>query len=104
MDLVFSERRGQGIGVSLLAGVIEVARDAGADHLELRSGETAAEARAVYGSRSFSDHEGVADGPEGVADAEEGEARRRVACQEDDDLVVGERFPRRSVSAGTPGV
>lgn len=60
---VIPERRGQGIGGALLDTAIEAAREAGADHFELTTGETDTEARALYESRSFTNREGAPDGP-----------------------------------------
>jgi len=60
---VVPEQRGHGIGGALLDAAIEAARDAGADHFELTTGETDTEARALYESRSFTNHEGAPDGP-----------------------------------------
>ena len=60
---VIPERRGQGIGGALLDAAIQTARDAGADHFELTTGETDTEARGLYESRSFTNREGAPDGP-----------------------------------------
>jgi GNAT superfamily N-acetyltransferase len=60
---VVPERRGEGIGRALLEAAIGAARDAGADHLELTTGETDVEARGLYESRGFSNREGGPDGP-----------------------------------------
>ncbi len=60
---VAPEHRGQGIGGALLDRAIELARQLGADHFELTTGETDTEARALYESRSFTNHEGPPDGP-----------------------------------------
>ncbi|MDX6603310.1 MAG: hypothetical protein QOF13_2512 [Solirubrobacterales bacterium] len=60
---VVPERRGHGIGGALLDAAIEAAREAGADHFELTTGETDREARALYESRSFTNREGAPDGP-----------------------------------------
>ncbi len=60
---VVPERRGQGIGGALLDAAIEAAREAGADHFELTTGETDTEARGLYESRSFTNREGAPDGP-----------------------------------------
>jgi ribosomal protein S18 acetylase RimI-like enzyme len=60
---VVPEQRGHGIGGALLDAAIEVAREAGADHFELTTGETDREARSLYESRSFTNREGAPDGP-----------------------------------------
>jgi ribosomal protein S18 acetylase RimI-like enzyme len=60
---VVPERRGQGIGGALLDAAIEAAREAGADHFELTTGEGDAAALALYESRSFTNREGAPDGP-----------------------------------------
>jgi GNAT superfamily N-acetyltransferase len=60
---VVPERRRQGIGRALLEASIEAARDAGANHFELTTGETDTEARALYESRGFTNHEGSPNGP-----------------------------------------
>jgi GNAT superfamily N-acetyltransferase len=56
------ERR-KGIGRALLEASIEAAREAGANHFELTTGETDTEARALYESRGLTNHEGAPDGP-----------------------------------------
>jgi ribosomal protein S18 acetylase RimI-like enzyme len=60
---VVPERRRQGIGRALLEASIEAARQAGANHFELTTGETDTEARALYESRGFTNREGGPDGP-----------------------------------------
>jgi GNAT superfamily N-acetyltransferase len=60
---VIPERRRQGIGRALLEASIDAAREAGANHFELTTGETDKEARALYESRGFTNHEGAPDGP-----------------------------------------
>jgi GNAT superfamily N-acetyltransferase len=60
---VVPDRRGQGIGGALLDTAIETARQMGADHFELTTGEEDAEARALYKSRGFTNREGAPDGP-----------------------------------------
>jgi GNAT superfamily N-acetyltransferase len=60
---VVPERRGQGIGGALLDTAIETARQMGANHFELTTGEDDTEARALYESRSFTNREGGPNGP-----------------------------------------
>ncbi len=60
---VVPERRRQGIGRALLNAAIDAAREAGANHFELTTGETDTEARALYESRGFTNHEGSPEGP-----------------------------------------
>jgi GNAT superfamily N-acetyltransferase len=60
---VIPEHRRQGIGRALLEASINAAREAGANHFELTTGETDTEARALYESRGFTNHEGSPTGP-----------------------------------------
>jgi ribosomal protein S18 acetylase RimI-like enzyme len=60
---VVPEQRRQGIGRALLEASIDAAREASANHFELTTGETDKEARALYESQGFSNHEGTPDGP-----------------------------------------
>jgi GNAT superfamily N-acetyltransferase len=60
---VIPSRRRQGTGRALLEASIETAREAGANHFELTTGETDTEARALYESHGFTNHEGTPDGP-----------------------------------------
>jgi ribosomal protein S18 acetylase RimI-like enzyme len=60
---VVPEQRGQGIGGGLLKAAMDAAREAGADHFELTTGETDTAARALYESRGFTNREGSPDGP-----------------------------------------
>lgn len=55
--------RGQGIGRALLEATIKVARDRGADGIDLNTGETDTAARALYESMGFTNREGSPDGP-----------------------------------------
>lgn len=60
---VVPAQRGKGMGRALLQGVMEVARETGAVHLELTTGETDVAARALYESAGFTNREGGEDGP-----------------------------------------
>jgi GNAT superfamily N-acetyltransferase len=60
---VIPEQRRKGIGRALLEASIKAAREAGANHFELTTGETDSEARALYESHGFTNHEGTPDGP-----------------------------------------
>jgi ribosomal protein S18 acetylase RimI-like enzyme len=60
---VVPAQRRQGIGRALLEASINAAREAGANHFELTTGETDKEARALYESRGFTNHEGAPNGP-----------------------------------------
>ena len=60
---VVPERRRQGIGRALLEATMEAARAAGATHIELNTGETDVEARALYESSGFTNNEGSPEGP-----------------------------------------
>jgi ribosomal protein S18 acetylase RimI-like enzyme len=60
---VIPAQRGKGHGRALLNAAIEAAREAGADHFELTTGETDTEARGLYESRGFTNREGGPDGP-----------------------------------------
>jgi ribosomal protein S18 acetylase RimI-like enzyme len=55
--------RGRGIGRALLEAAMEAAREAGADHFELTTGETDAAARALYESCGMTNREGSPGGP-----------------------------------------
>jgi GNAT superfamily N-acetyltransferase len=56
-------QRGKGIGRALLEASIDAAREEGANHFELTTGETDTAARALYESRGFTNREGSPDGP-----------------------------------------
>lgn len=56
-------RRGHGMGRALLEAAMEAAREAGADHIDLNTGETDEAARALYESAGFTNREGGPDGP-----------------------------------------
>ncbi len=60
---VIPDRRGQGIGRALLEKAITIARESGADHFELTTGETDTEARGLYESIGMTNREGAPDGP-----------------------------------------
>jgi ribosomal protein S18 acetylase RimI-like enzyme len=60
---VVPARRGQGIGRALLRAAMDAAREAGATHIDLGTGETDTAARALYESCGFSNREGAPDGP-----------------------------------------
>ena len=55
--------RGAGIGRTLLEATIEAAREAGATHIELTTGETDTAARGLYESSGFTNREGGARRP-----------------------------------------
>jgi GNAT superfamily N-acetyltransferase len=60
---VVPARRREGLGRALLEATMEAARAAGATHIELTTGETDAEARSLYESSGFTNHEGSPTGP-----------------------------------------
>ena len=60
---VVPAQRGQGIGGALLDASMDAARESGATHFELTTGEDDRIARALYESRSFTNKEGGGDGP-----------------------------------------
>jgi ribosomal protein S18 acetylase RimI-like enzyme len=60
---IVPESRGRGIGRRLLEATIEAAREAGATHVELTTGEGDAAARSLYESSGFTNREGDEDGP-----------------------------------------
>jgi ribosomal protein S18 acetylase RimI-like enzyme len=60
---VVPHRRGRGLGRALMNAALDVARDAGADHMDLGTGEDDVAARALYESLGFSNREGKPDGP-----------------------------------------
>ena len=55
--------RGRGLGRALLEAAIELARERGADHMDLRTSEADVAARALYERMGFSNREGGTDGP-----------------------------------------
>lgn len=60
---VVPERRGEGLGGALLDTAVGTAREMGANHFELTTGEDDKAARALYESRSFTNREGGPNGP-----------------------------------------
>jgi GNAT superfamily N-acetyltransferase len=60
---VVPTRRGEGIGGRLLDTSIELARQLGANHFELTTGEDDRTARALYESRKLTNREGSPTGP-----------------------------------------
>jgi ribosomal protein S18 acetylase RimI-like enzyme len=60
---VVPERRGQGLGRALMLAAIELARERGADYMDLNTGEQDAAARELYESLGFSRTEGKPGGP-----------------------------------------
>jgi ribosomal protein S18 acetylase RimI-like enzyme len=60
---VVPRMRGNGLGRALLESAIELARERGADHIDLGTGEQDRAARALYESLGFSNREGRPDGP-----------------------------------------
>ena len=60
---VAPERRRRGIGRALLEATMAAAREAGAGRIDLNTGETDTEARALYESAGFTNREGSPDGP-----------------------------------------
>ena len=55
--------RGRGLGRALMLAAMEHARERGADHMDLGTGEQDVAARALYESLGFSNREGKQDGP-----------------------------------------
>lgn len=60
---VVPTQRRKGIGRALLNAAISTARNSGANHFELTTGETDTEARALYESTGLTNREGSPDGP-----------------------------------------
>jgi ribosomal protein S18 acetylase RimI-like enzyme len=60
---VVPARRGHGLGRALMEASIELAREKGADYMDLGTAETDRAARALYESLGFSNREGKAEGP-----------------------------------------
>jgi ribosomal protein S18 acetylase RimI-like enzyme len=55
--------RGRGLGRALMNAAMDLARDEGADYMDLGTAETDVAARALYESLGFSNREGKPDGP-----------------------------------------
>src|SRR5919201_881291 len=60
---VLPERRGRGLGRTLLEAAMVYARDRGAEHIDLGTSENDVAARALYESAGFTNREGRPDGP-----------------------------------------
>jgi ribosomal protein S18 acetylase RimI-like enzyme len=60
---VVPARRGEGLGRALVEATIEVAREAGAQSIDLNTGETDLAARALYEKLGFTNREGGPDDP-----------------------------------------
>lgn len=60
---VVPDLRGGGIGRALLERTIDLARERGADGIDLNTGETDTAARGLYESMGFTNKEGGPDGP-----------------------------------------
>jgi GNAT superfamily N-acetyltransferase len=60
---VIPERRGRGVGGALLDAAISLARELGANHFELTTGEGDEVAISLYESRKLTNREGAPDGP-----------------------------------------
>jgi ribosomal protein S18 acetylase RimI-like enzyme len=60
---IVPERRGQGLGRALLARALDVAREAGADRIDLGTSEDDVAARALYERMGFTRHESPPHGP-----------------------------------------
>jgi len=60
---VVPDRRGEGLGRSLMEAALEAARERGADHIDLNTSDADVAARALYESLGFDRHEGRRDGP-----------------------------------------
>jgi GNAT superfamily N-acetyltransferase len=60
---VVPERRGRGSGRALMEAAMDVAREEGAAHMDLGTGDDDVAARALYESLGFDNREGKPEGP-----------------------------------------
>lgn len=60
---VVPDRRGQGLGRALMRRAMELAREKGADYMDLGTSEDDVAARALYEKLGFTNREGRPDGP-----------------------------------------
>lgn len=60
---VVPAQRGRGLGRALMNAAMELARETGADYMDLGTSEADVVARALYESLGFSNREGKPDGP-----------------------------------------
>jgi ribosomal protein S18 acetylase RimI-like enzyme len=60
---VVPERRGRGLGRALLQTAMQLARERGADYMDLNTAESDVAARGLYESLGFSNREGKPAGP-----------------------------------------
>lgn len=60
---VVPDRRGHGLGRALMERALDLARDRGADYIDLGTSEDDTAARALYESLGFTNREGRPDGP-----------------------------------------
>ena len=60
---VVPAQRGRGLGRALMNAAMELARQTGADYMDLGTSEADVAARALYESLGFSNREGKPDGP-----------------------------------------
>jgi ribosomal protein S18 acetylase RimI-like enzyme len=60
---VVPERRGNGLGRTLLEAAMDTARSEGADHMDLGTSESDVAARRLYESEGFTNREGGPEGP-----------------------------------------
>ena len=60
---VVPARRGSWMGRALMDAAMDLARETGADYMDLNTAETDTVARALYESLGFSNREGKPDGP-----------------------------------------
>jgi ribosomal protein S18 acetylase RimI-like enzyme len=60
---VVPDLRGRGLGRALLEAAMDLARERGADHIDLNTAESDTAARGLYESMGFTNREGRPDGP-----------------------------------------